>query len=355
MTDTERLSLSIGQRTGEREGCQDASWRSSWRCPSSPPARPQMTSRRETPEGGRDRPGGESSDDRASPDPIPASPDPAVIPDGGIALSVWIPDGGGVAPVTVGVPVPTTDADGPFRVATEDGPVPTQVREQVRLGEGLTWLLIDFQAESGRGYWLEVGDPPPPSSPLTVTEDDGLITVDTGTERWVVPETADLLASVTRAGDPVITAAGFSTASNPETNPDPNRTRTRTRSPDPVQGGADTGDGGGTRGRSAAGPGPRRGPPSRRRARPDRPPGLLRRTSLGADPDHPHQPGRLPHRSRHPTRGRQRSQRERHRGSPTVLQRDRFGQRRRRRGHLLGGERGRRRRTRRGALPGLVG
>lgn len=136
------------------------------------------------------------------------------IPSGGIPIDVLAPTDSGPVPVTVGVPVPARDAGGPWRVRGPDGStLATQVRERVRQGpDGLVWLLVDFVAPPGRAeYTLERGGSPAPPSPVAVTEDPGGgVTIDTGTARWEIPATTELLARVAASdGRGVIGGAGF--------------------------------------------------------------------------------------------------------------------------------------------------
>jgi len=131
-----------------------------------------------------------------------------------IPLSVAAPAGAAeLMPVTVGVPLATATASEPLTVVGPDGPVPTQTRNAVRLGDdnGLTWLLVDFQAQPGAAYTLDEGTPPEATPAVEVTtEADGGVIVDTGAGRWEVPASSDLLAAVTDGeGAELIRSAGW--------------------------------------------------------------------------------------------------------------------------------------------------
>ncbi|UCF35032.1 MAG: hypothetical protein JSV78_06935 [Phycisphaerales bacterium] len=145
----------------------------------------------------------ENLNDNDSPPPPPPDADP--IESLPIPLNIMFPDGAtGSTPVTVGVPMPVEVAAAEdLTVVGPDGPVPTQIREMVRLGDadGMCWLLVDFQADSGRTYELASGDAPVPAMPVEVTEGlDGTVVVDTGAGTWEIPANSSLLANVLGPG-----------------------------------------------------------------------------------------------------------------------------------------------------------
>lgn len=134
----------------------------------------------------------------------------------GIPLRVVLVDGaltvGADTPITVGVPVPAADVAGPWAVTGPDGAVPTQADEQVRLGDGLSWLLVDFVAPAGSSTadWRLVRATPPTAAPtvrVTTSGDD--VVIDTGDHTWTVPATTDLLGRVTGPTSTVLDGAGF--------------------------------------------------------------------------------------------------------------------------------------------------
>ena len=121
-----------------------------------------------------------------------------------VPFTIVYPNGAsGPVPITVGVPLSTgsfsTDA---LTVVGPAGPVPTQVREVARLGgnQGITWLLIDFQALPDEDYALDRGTPPVASQSIKVLlRGAGGYQVETGAGYWGVPETSDLLGGAADA------------------------------------------------------------------------------------------------------------------------------------------------------------
>lgn len=137
-----------------------------------------------------------------------------------IPLEVVVPNGvTGLIPVTVGVPVPLSDLEvGAYTVVGLSGPVPCQIRSQVRTNGSsgpITWLLVDFQAMAGTSYTLQIGNPPVPTTVVTVQDRaNGGIIVNTGAGLWEIPATTDLLASVfNAAGNPLLVGAMWGSTS----------------------------------------------------------------------------------------------------------------------------------------------
>lgn len=145
-----------------------------------------------------------------TPTPIPTAttsgaptntPTPMVTTAPSIPLDITLPDGvSGPVPLTVGVPMPPEDWNpDEFTVVSPDGPIPTQVRAVVRLGEDGTvrWLVVDFQAEAGTDYRLEQGESPPPTVQVTVSDSgDGGFTIDTGAGRYQIVANSELFGTI---------------------------------------------------------------------------------------------------------------------------------------------------------------
>jgi len=138
-----------------------------------------------------------------------------------VSLTVVFPEGSaGPVPVTVGVPLtaqaPSSDK---LTVLTTSGPIPTQIREVVVLGQDrqMTWYLVDFQAEPGGAYSLGEGTAPLPSPRVTVAGlPGGGVAVDTGAGHWEIPAASDLLGRVTGAtGETLLTGGSWGESSVP--------------------------------------------------------------------------------------------------------------------------------------------
>ncbi len=133
-----------------------------------------------------------------------------------ISLTIIFPEGAaGPAPVTVGVPLPAqAPSSDRLTVLNASGPIPTQIREVVALGERgqMTWLLVDFQAKPGIAYFLGEGAAPLPSPRVAVTAlPGGGVAVDTGAGHWEIPAMSDLLGSVTSGdGETLLTGGSLS-------------------------------------------------------------------------------------------------------------------------------------------------
>lgn len=138
-----------------------------------------------------------------------------------VPLEVRLPeDATGAAPITVGVPLERSELrPEDLTVVGPEGPVPSQIRGQSRIGQAgpWMWLLVDFQASPGATYRLEQGVPPAPASALQInTLEGGGYTINTGAGAWQILPNKDILGSVL-AGDGAPLLAGAVWDSTPAT------------------------------------------------------------------------------------------------------------------------------------------
>lgn len=140
-----------------------------------------------------------------------------------IGLNISLPSGvTDSAPITVGVPVPdliyTEDS---YTVMDSSGTVPSQIKATSRThpNNRISWLLVDFQAQPGESYRIEVSSQPTPTTAVSLSGDISTgLTVDTGAGTFQILPSSDFLGQVSNAlGAPLIESASWGVTAVPAT------------------------------------------------------------------------------------------------------------------------------------------
>ncbi|MBD3267045.1 hypothetical protein GF373_10290, partial [bacterium] len=127
----------------------------------------------------------------------------------------WPENYSGVLPITVGVPFPPgSSIPETLTVADTEGPIPCQssipITPQVD-NHAYVWVYFDFIAQPDTVYHIESGEPPAPSTPITVTERlGGGYQVNTGEAVFeIAPDSRILGAIVNPSGTTLVSTASW--------------------------------------------------------------------------------------------------------------------------------------------------